>query len=170
MHTLSVSQGDSICSCGNKLTIITIATVEKKRSVLVLSEIRGVGLSDWGCVQKCNAARPTCDRCTAVGISQGCFYKERPPRKRPTLKGTAAVSPATSQINSPVLCAAPAAFSSPSSSGSRQHTFSAAATTALTFPVNASDPSSVGSANPLDVDPNSQIPGIISLGDLDTSL
>lgn len=135
----------------------------------VLFEIWGVGLSDWGLCQKCDAAQPTCDRCTAAGIGQECFYRERSPHKPPTLKDSATVSLDTSQISSPALSVASTAFSSPSSSSSRQYTFPVG-TTGLPFPVNASDPSNVGSTNQLDVDQaNTQIHDS-SLDDLNTTL
>ena len=122
-----------------------------------------------GLYQKCDAAQPICDRCSAAGIGYECFYKERLSHKSPTLKDVATLFLDTPQIPSPTLSATSTACSPSPSSSSRQYTFPVT-TTGLPFSVTAGGSNSVTSTSTLDIDQeNVQIPDA-SLDDLNTSL
>lgn len=136
---------------------------------MTLIQTPGYLTEQLGPFQKCDAAQPICDRCTAAGIGHECFYKERPSRKSPTLKDAAALSLDTPQMASPTLSATSTPCSPSPSSSSRQYTFPAT-TAGLPFSVNAGGSSSVVSTSQLEIDQaNAQIPDA-SLDDLNTSL
>ena len=136
---------------------------KKKVCCLFLIECRAVGTKRLGLCQKCDAAQPICDRCSAAGIGHECFYKERAPQKSPTLKDTTIIPLDTPQDSSPNL----SPTSTPSSGRSPQYAFPGN-TAGLQFSVTTGSSNDVALASPLDIDqPNTQI---TSMDDLDTSL